>query len=175
MVPVFFPHQDVSSFSSFMLHRVGLLTVILLGGRVSAGSVSLFPCLLRCFDKKPGRSTTETFQPSHRISCSCVPHFYRLLAGFLCSVFQTKNPVFLTLSPAASAEWSPRELSLYRLLNADFREQDRTGLEKWRFYLHYLFGSIRKLPCLSAQQDLYRCLCVCVCGRFECFSLCGGR
>jgi len=55
-----------------------------------------------------------------------------------------------------TAEWFPKQSSVYSCLNRDLSDRDRTKAQKWRFFLHHFFGGMRKVPLWKGSQDLYR-------------------
>jgi len=58
-------------------------------------------------------------------------------------------------------EWTPKSLNLYSRLNRDLSSSERdNSIPKWKHYLHYLLGGLRKLPKWVVKQDLYRGVCL---------------
>jgi hypothetical protein len=54
-------------------------------------------------------------------------------------------------------EWNPTSQNLYSRMNADLTCSNRGNqAPKWKYYLHYLFSSLRKIPLWKVDQDLYR-------------------
>jgi len=77
------------------------------------------------------------------------------------SLFEDKQGITMTESEFLSLyfytlEWSNPSLNTYQKLNSDLVNSDRQSARKWKFYLHYLFGALRKIPKWSLPQDLYR-------------------
>jgi len=54
-------------------------------------------------------------------------------------------------------EWDSPSLNLYTRLNSDLSSSKRNqSAPIWKFYLYYLFNSLRKIPIWKENHDVYR-------------------
>jgi len=54
-------------------------------------------------------------------------------------------------------EWNPQSLNLYSKLNRDLSSSERNlSVPIWKYYLHFLFNALRKIPIWKGNHDVYR-------------------